>query len=346
MFFQCQFWCRLVLLLGSRACVLVREGKLRKSHDSGLLTLAIRFIAVVLFATVNGAAIAAQRVTLLIERGASTYRQTADGFRNSLTDIDLEEVEIDEGGRPSQNIGQQSRRAPPDLVVAIGTRATRVATQQFRNSPILYCLTLAPRAPLQSASKLGGMALDVPLSRQLDGIRKVLPSLRKVGIVYDELTSGPEIDNARRLGLPVVARNARTPQEAKKQIYELFHSVLEPGDAFWLLWDPVAANPANFRTLVELSLKNKIALIAPARPFVEAGALISVGADYGRAGTQLAQMAEAVLAGSASPGDFDAIDPDEVTITINGKVARQLGIAIPASLRADILSPAEGVDAP
>ena len=122
--------------------------------------------------------------------------------------------------------------------------------------------------------------------------------------------------------------------------------VLEPGDAFWLLWDPVAANPANFRTLVELSLKNKIALIAPARPFVEAGAFVSVGADYERAGKQLARMAEAVLAGNASPGDFKAVLPKEVTVTINGEVARQIGVALPDGLAAEILSPGKRAGTP
>jgi putative tryptophan/tyrosine transport system substrate-binding protein len=307
----------------------------------------VRIVAFFLFATVGSSAVLAQGVIVLIERGASTYRQTADGFRNALAEsIDSEEIEIDEGGRLSKNIRPQSSRNPPDLIVAIGTRASRAAIQQLHDVPILYCLTLAPRSPSDKAKYVGGMVLDVPLTRQLEGIRKVLPNLRRVGIVYDELSSGAEVKQARRLGLQVISRNARTPLEAEKQINDLFHNVLEPGDAFWLLWDPVAANPANFRTLVELSLKNKVALIAPARPFVEAGAFLSVGADYELAGKQLALMTEAVLAGNASPGDFKAVAPKEVTLTINGEVARQIGVPLPEGLTAEILSPGKRAGAP
>jgi ABC-type uncharacterized transport system substrate-binding protein len=307
----------------------------------------VRIIVLLFFATAGSSAVLAQRVLVLIERGASTYRQTADGFRNALAEsVDLQEIEIDEGGRLSKNIDAQSSRNPPDLIIAIGTRASRAATQQLHDVPILYCLTLAPRSPSDSAKNAGGMVLDVPFARQLESIRKVLPNLRRIGIVYDELSSGAEVKQARRLGLPVISRNARTPLEAKKQINDLFQNVLEPGDAFWLLWDPVAANPANFRTLVELSLKNKIALIAPARPFVEAGAFVSVGADYERAGKQLALMAEAALAGNASPSDFKAVAPKEVTVTINGEVARQIGVALPDGLAAEILSPGKRVGIP
>ena len=94
-------------------------------------------------------------------------------------------------------------------------------------------------------------------------------------------------------------------------------------DAFWLLWDPVIANVSNFRLLVDLSLKNKVALIAPAPPFVEAGALMSVSADYEKAGQRASEMARLVLAGGRA-GNFRAEPPPARLITINASVARQL----------------------
>ena len=190
------------------------------------------------------------------------------------------------------------------------------------------------------------MVLDVKLDLQFDNVRKLLPNIRRIGLVYDEVTSGSVVSRAQQyLGakIQMVPRNARTPREAEGEIRDLFSNVLSPGDAFWLLWDPVTANPANFRTLVELSLKNKVALIVPARPFVEAGALVSVGANYEEAGRQLAHMAQKILAGRARPGDFQAVAPAELTITLNGQVARQLGLPIPRDFRADVLAPiAEG----
>ena len=117
----------------------------------------------------------------------------------------------------------------------------------------------------------------------------------------------------------------------------LIPQLLDIVDAFWLLWDPVIANPANFKLLVELSLKYKVALIAPARPFVEAGALMSVGADYTKAGQQMARIAQQVLKSEARPEDFGGVSPPDPVVTINGEVARRLGMKISPQLKVDIL---------
>jgi ABC-type uncharacterized transport system substrate-binding protein len=297
----------------------------------------------------TGTAVSAQ-VALLVERGASTYQQAAYGFKTAFANtLNVEQIELDESGQMSKELLAGWRRNPPRLVIAIGTRAARAASGRLPSLPVLYCLTLRSLENQLVGTNIGGIVLDVGLPQQFENIRKLLPNLRRIGVVYDELTSGPVVKQARNYlgpGIQIVPRNARTPQEAEREIRDLFNNVLGPGDAFWLLWDSVTANPANFRILVELSLKNKTPLIVPARPFVEAGALVSVGANYEQAGRQLAEMAQQILAGQARPGDFLAVPPAELTVTINGAVARQLGIAIPQGLRADILAPIDGKRAP
>ena len=282
-------------------------------------------------------------VVLLVERGAYTYGQAAQGFTQALSGaVDVERIELDEGGRLPRERVNRWREHPPQLVIAIGTRAAREANGRLPELPILYCLTLRPVENQLVGSNIGGIVLDADLPQQFEAIRKLLPNIRRLGLVYDEVTSGPVVERARQsLGprIQILSRNARTPREAERQMQDLFSNVLGPGDAFLLLWDSVVANPANFRILVELSLKNKVPLIVPARPFVEAGALISVGANYEEAGRQLAQMARLILSGKARPGDFQAVRPSQLTVTINGEVARKLGVTIPLDLRADILAP-------
>jgi putative ABC transport system substrate-binding protein len=293
------------------------------------------------------ASTASAQVALLVERGASTYRQAAQEFQRAFVNAnEIEQIEIDENGRGPGQALEQLIRTPPRLVVAIGTRAARTASERLSSLPILYCLALRPVENKLVGENIGGIVLDVELSRQFENIRKLLPGLRRIGVVYDEMTSGSLVRQVRPyLGsnVQLVLRSARTPQEAEREIQYLLNNVLGPGDAFWLLWDSVTANPANFGLLVNLSLKNKVPIIAPARPFVEAGALVSAGANYEQAGRQAAQMARQILAGQAKPGDFAAVAPAEVTVTINGAVARQLGLTIPADLRADILAPGPGI---
>ena len=157
-------------------------------------------------------------------------------------------------------------------------------------------------------------------------------------MVYDEPASGRLVRQARQLlkgQVELVARDARSPREAAQAIQQLQGKV----DAFWLLWDPVVLNPANFRLLVDFSLKNKVRLIAPAPAFVETGALLSVAADPFKAGRQTGEMARQVLDGKARAGRFAAVPPENLVLTINGEVARRLGVSFPPNLPAEILAP-------
>ena len=293
---------------------------------------------------------ASAQVTILVESRASIYQQAAQGFQQGFAGPHrVEQIYLDEGGRALEARLVSLRATPPRLVVAIGTQAARTAKERLPNIPVLYCLALRPVQNELVGANVGGVALDVGISQQLENIQKALPNLRHIGVVYDELTSGQLLRGARqylKADVHLVARPVRTPQEAAREIEDLLGNVLGSDDAFWLLWDSVTANPANFRRLVELSLRYKVPLIAPARPFVEAGALISIGADYQQAGRQAAVMAQQVLQGRARPGNFVAVSPAELIVTINGEVARRLGIAFPTDLRADVLTPAADARAP
>lgn len=281
-------------------------------------------------------------VVLLVEQGPSIYRQAALGFERAFAKLDeVVQVEVDERGRVQGAALAALRRDPPRLVVAIGTLAARAAKESLpAGVSIVYCLALNPEQNNLVGRNIGGVALEVDLSQQFQKIQEALPGLRRLGVVYDDLTSGPLVREAGQYlgdGVQLVARQARTPREAAREIEDLLRNTLGPNDAFWLIWDPVVANPANFRRLVQLSLEYKIPLIAPARPFVEAGALISVGANYIRAGEQAGLMARQILESGSEPGAFSAQAPQEVTLTINREVQRRLGITFPPDLRAEFL---------
>ena len=295
-------------------------------------------------------AVSAQ-VTVLVESRASIYQQAAQGFQQAFSSTDpVQRLYLNGDNRALEASFASLRNNPPRLVVAIGTQAARIAKARLpANTPILYCLALQPDQNELVGANIGGIALDVDLSQQFEKIQQALPNLRRIGVVYNKLTSGSIVMQASRYlkaGVTLEERQVNTPQEAARKIEELMTSVLSTQDAFWLVWDSVTANTANFRRLVELSLTYRVPLIAPARPFVEAGALISVGANYEQAGRQAAAMAQRVLRSEAQPGDFAAVRPLVAVVTINGGVAQRLGITIPPELPAEVLAPAAGARAP
>jgi len=278
------------------------------------------------------------RVFVLVDRSASFYLQASRGFKQSFTpaaDVAVSYVEGDP--RELDAAIEALRPDPPRLVVVFGTQAAIAAKSRLRNVPIIYCLALDPVKNELVGPNVGGVRLEVELSQQFADLEDLLPHVKRIGLIYNEPASGKLVRQARarvRPGIQLISRDARDPRQAAQLIEEIMGQV----DAFCLLWDPVIANVSNFRLLVDLSLKNKVALIAPAPPFVEAGALMSVAADYEKTGQRAGEMARLVLTGERA-GDFRAEPPPAYVITINASVARQLGIVIPPSLAAEVLSP-------
>jgi putative ABC transport system substrate-binding protein len=275
---------------------------------------------------------------VLIERGATFYLQASRGFKQAFTPVDEAGVSYIDGDFRELNATIESlRKDPPGLVVAFGTQAAIAAKSRLPRVPVLYCLALNPAKNDLVGANVGGVRLEVDFSQQFADLQKLVPRLKRMGVIYSEPLSGRLVRQARdelKPGVELIARDARDPRQAAQFVEEIMGQV----DAFWLLWNPVIANVSNFRLLVDLSLKNKVALIAPAPPFVEAGALMSVSADYEKAGQRASEMARLVLAGGRA-GDFPSEPPPARLITINASVARQLNISIPPTLHAEILSP-------
>ena len=286
-----------------------------------------------------------RRVALLVESSASIYQQAALGFEKEFASAgQVQKLYLDEAQPGAEPKLEALRRDPPNLVVSIGTQAAKTARKNLPNVALLYCLALRPHENNLVGRNIGGIALEIELSRQLDDIRKALPNVRRMGVVYDDLTSGARVEQAQQyLGSEVqlIRRVARTRQEATRAIQDLLSNALSSEDAFWLLWDPVAANPTNFRQLVELSWRYKVPIIAPARPFVEAGALFSVEPNYRKAGEQAGRLAQQVLKGELQLANVQARPPQEIVITVNGGVEQRLGISLPKNLRMEVLEPAQ-----
>jgi len=267
-------------------------------------------------------------VLLLVESPAAPYQQAAQGFEQSYAARGYTRIQLDPD--PRIRDARLAGLTSPRLLVVIGTEAARAARRRWPAIPLVYCLALHPRQNALTGPATGGVSMTVDPADQLGILLKLVPGLQRIGVVYDEaLAAEPQPGSIARL----VRRQVRTPREAARAIQELVPQV----DAFWMLLDPVIANPANFRLLADLSLRHKVPILAPAAPFVEAGALVSVGPDYNRAGRRAAEIAQLVVGGRRA-GDFFEPSPTYV-VTINGRVARQLGVAIPRDLRANILSP-------
>ncbi len=88
--------------------------------------------------------------------------------------------------------------------------------------------------------------------------------------------------------------------------------------------------------VAEIAARHRLPVMYELRPFVEAGGLISYGADINNIWRRSAVFVDKILRG-AKPADLPVEQPTKFELVINLKAAKALGITIPQSLllRAD-----------
>jgi putative ABC transport system substrate-binding protein len=279
------------------------------------------------------------RIVLLVEDSASIYRRAAQGFEEGFGHAErVDKIFVDPEAKALTPLLAGRSGEPPQLIVAIGTNTARAAHEKLSEYPILYCLVFDPVRNALTGINIGGFAFQIELPRQMSEMQRALPLAKRIGVIYDEPVSGHMVRKAREYlnpGVKLVMRDAQNARMAAETIDTLAGAI----DAFWLLWDPVIANPANFRHLVDFCFRNRIALVSPATPFVEAGALMSISPDYFETGRKTGLIARDILNGKVRVSDIRGEPPVGPLLTVNGEVARRLGIVIPPNLEAEILSP-------
>jgi putative ABC transport system substrate-binding protein len=97
-------------------------------------------------------------------------------------------------------------------------------------------------------------------------------------------------------------------------------------DALMTLRNPMIVN--NRKWLTELAARSRLAAVYDDRAFVEAGGLMSYGADLADLHRRAAVYVDKILKG-AKPADLPVEQPTKFELVINLKTARSLGLVIP-----------------
>jgi len=136
---------------------------------------------------------------------------------------------------------------------------------------------------------------------------------------------------ARALGVQLQVVEARGPQEFDRAFSSMTR--VRAG-GLMVLATPVYENER--RRLADLALKNRLPAVFSLPTFVEAGGLMSYGANLPDLFRRTAGYVDKILKGT-KPGDLPVEEPTKFDLVINLKTARALGLTMPQSLlgRAD-----------
>jgi ABC-type uncharacterized transport system substrate-binding protein len=232
-----------------------------------------------------------------------------------------------------------------DLIIVDSTVATRAAKRATSTIPIVMATIADPVGtglvaslahPGGNVTGLSMMTTDLSAKR-LQLLKEVIPRLTRVAVLWNPDTpyhpkAIEEIKAvAPSLSIKLSFVGARTSEDFSAAFSAISRAHAQ---ALYIIIDPPFFNHRT--TLLALASKARLPVIYGEKNFVEAGALMSYGPNFGKMFRRSAQYVDSILKG-AKPVDLSVGQPTEYEFAINLETAKALEIMIPESilLRAD-----------
>jgi putative ABC transport system substrate-binding protein len=274
----------------------------------------------------------AHEIAILKSSDLAPYNQAIEGFKavatpgSTYTEYDLQ-GDLEHGRKLARKI----RASEADLVLAVGLKAALAAKLEIIDTPIIFCMVLDPSKAELKAPNMTGILLEVPIDRQLAGIRSVLPSLKRLGVLYDPAKTSALVDESRRqaksMGLEVSAQ----PISSARDVPSTLRAILPQVDALWLIPDSTVLTEDSIKFLLVAALEQNVPVVGFSSEFVRSGALLGLSVSYQDVGRQAGFLADKILRGRA-PISQAALPPEHVRLTLNLKTAKYLGLSIPQAI--------------
>ena len=231
------------------------------------------------------------------------------------------------------------------IVVAGGDPWIRAAKNATKTIPIVMVGGGADPVEaglVESLARPGGNVTGITnLNRSLGGKRlelfkEAVPKLVRVAVLHDAPT--PAVVVEVKEVLPVAAHALRLtlqPWEVRSaddfdRVFSALNKQRPDG-----LYVPASGLliGLNQKRIAGFSLKSRLPSMYPGKPFVDAGGLMSYGADQADSYRRVAYFVDRILRGT-KPADLPVEQPTKFEFVINLKTAKQIGLTIPPEVLA------------
>jgi ABC-type uncharacterized transport system substrate-binding protein len=227
-----------------------------------------------------------------------------------------------------------------DVIVAVGTSATRAAKNATETIPIVFTRIADPVAmgfvaslarPSGNLTGVSVLTIDVA-AKWLELLIEAMPGGRRVGVFWDPTFP------------PAALQLREIEQEARVLNVELHPVEVRAAEAFEaavravvgqgtqaLIVVPALLFTEQRHQLAALAVQHRLPTMWFRREHVEAGGLMSYGTNFSDMYRRAATYVGKILKG-AKPADLPVEQPTKFELVLNLKTAQALGITMPPSL--------------
>jgi ABC-type uncharacterized transport system substrate-binding protein len=226
-------------------------------------------------------------------------------------------------------------------VIVTGGNATLAVKQTTSAIPIIFVLAVDPvrmglvaslARPGGNVTGLSNQQTDAP-GKRVEILRETVPNLRRLAIMAniefsEALLEMREVQAiAKGQNLDVITAQIRYAED----ISTAFATLKGQADALYVTADTLVNN--NRERIGALALDARLPTICGFRDMVEAGSLMSYGANYLDLFRRAGDYVDKILRGT-KPGDIPVEQPTKFDLIVNLRTAKAIGLAIPDKILA------------
>jgi putative ABC transport system substrate-binding protein len=288
------------------------------------------------------------RIGLLTGTSISASARMLEAFRQGLRDvgyIEGQNIAIEyryAEGKLEQlpDLAAELVRLKVDVIVTAGTPAALAAKQATRTISIVMGLAADPvgsgivASLSQPGGNVTGSSLMAPelAGKRLQLLREVVPGASRVAVLanltvpYAGLIVRETEAAARVLGVQLQLLEIRAPEEIERAF-----EAATRGRASALIVVEGPLTQTHQALIAALAAKRRLPAMYGQRDFVEAGGLMSYGANFADLFRRAATFVDKILKGR-KPSDLPVEQPTRFELVINMRTAKDLGLTLPQSI--------------
>ena len=236
-------------------------------------------------------------------------------------------------------------RLKVDVIVTVSTPPTVAAKNATATIPIVMAGGTDPveMGLVASLARPGGNLTGIIImnaetaSKRLQLLKEITPKVSRVAVLWNSTNSGTALNfkqiqaAAQKLSLQLQSLDVHSVSDLESS----FKSATRSG-AHALVVLQSAPMATHLREVADFAVRNRLPSIHDRSEFVEAGGLMSYGANIPDTSRRAAVYIDKILKGT-KPADLPVEQPMKFDLVINLKTAKQIGLTIPQSVlyRAD-----------
>ena len=273
------------------------------------------------------------------------WHEIVDGLRVGLRELGLEEgkqfvLSIRDWKGDAKMAEEGARKFEQEkvnLIYATSTNGTIAARRVTTEIPIVFCAGIDPVVTglVDSFAKPGGRLTGVYTrvadltAKRLEILKETVPKLRRVVTFYDPRRptaiepSKQAREAAGQMGIQLVERHFASVEELQAGLRALKAGEV---DAYLAMVEPMASNQSQL--IIDTARIKRLPTMLNFLSEVSKGGLASYSVSFHEVGRLSAKFVQRILT-SVKPQDLPVEGVDKISLIINLKTAKEIGLTIP-----------------